>query len=121
MIKRPARVVAAISGVLLLGAGVLFMGRPSKATDVTSLQSYPQATIDSLQASCKRPDIPASAMPAYCACYLEQMQSRIPWKDFLLLDTAIRVKGIGGIDAEEKAILIRSLDITFYCSQKATR
>jgi hypothetical protein len=85
-------------------------------------QGYPAAGIANLRTTCmQRKDLPASAMNAYCDCYVDLMQKNVPWHDFLLLDSAISVKGTASLDAEEKTILGKALETTFYCSQKIVR
>jgi hypothetical protein len=85
-------------------------------------QGYPAPGIANLRTTCmQRKDIPASAMSAYCDCYVDLMQKTVPWRDFLLLDAAINTKGAANLDAGEKAILGRALQTTFYCSQKSVR
>lgn len=88
----------------------------------TQIHGYPEAGIANLRATCaQRQDIPATAMQAYCDCYVDLVQKNVPWRDFLLLDSAISTKGLAKLDAEEKAILGKALEATFYCSTKATR
>jgi hypothetical protein len=92
------------------------------ATPMAHAQAYPEAGITNLRATCmQRRDLPATALPAYCDCYVDLMQKTVPWRDFLLVDSAIATKGIASLDAEEQAILGKGLQATFYCSQKATR
>lgn len=85
-------------------------------------QNYPDAAVANLRATCaQRKDIPQASMPAYCDCYVDLMQKTVPWRDFLLLDSAMNTKGVAALDDEEKAILGKALETTFYCSQKVTR
>jgi hypothetical protein len=109
-----------ISTRRIVGLGLL--GLIELGPTIASAQAYPEAGIANLRATCtQRPDIPPQAMPAYCDCYVEQIQKVVPWHDFLLVDSAIRVKGLGNLDAEEKDIMMKALEVTFYCSQKVTR
>ena len=85
-------------------------------------QTYPEAGLANLRATCmQRKDIAAQTMTAYCDCYVDLMQKTVPWRDFLLLDSAIVTKGLAALDTEETAILGKGLQATFYCAQKATR
>jgi len=85
-------------------------------------QDYPDAEITNLRQVCdKRRDIPAQAMAGYCACYVELMQRTVPWRDFLSLDSAVAKKGVAGLDAEASAILNKGLQVTLFCSQRASR
>jgi hypothetical protein len=85
-------------------------------------QGYPEAGIANLRKTCEqRRDIPAQAMQAYCDCYVELMQRTVPWRDFLFLDSAVAAKGLAALDANEKALLGKGLQVTLFCSQKATR
>jgi hypothetical protein len=89
---------------------------------VAQAESYPEAGIAILRKTCmQRRDIPAQSVPVYCDCFVDLMQKTVPWRDFLLVDSAVSTKGLGGLDDEEKAILGKGLQATFYCAQKATR
>lgn len=88
----------------------------------TGRPDYPEAGITNLRKTCmQRADIPKASMFVYCDCYVDLMQKTVPWRDFLLLDSAISTKGIGALDADEKSILGKALETAFYCSQKTTR
>jgi hypothetical protein len=89
---------------------------------VTHAQRYPDAGIANLRGTCaQRQDIPPQVIGTYCGCYIDLLQKTVPWRDFLLLDSALNTKGPNGPDDEEKAILGKGLQVTFYCSQKAAR
>lgn len=85
-------------------------------------QSYPEAGIANLRKTCEqRRDIPAQTIGPYCDCYVELMQKTVSWRDFLFLDSAVATKGLAALDADEKAVLGKGLQVAFFCSQKATR
>ena len=104
----------------IVGLGIL--GLMGIGPTAALAQTYPEAAIANLRSTCtQRKDIPPASVPAYCDCYVGLMQKNVPWRDFLLLDSAATTKGLGALDAEEKAILGKALETTFYCSQKVTR
>jgi hypothetical protein len=85
-------------------------------------QGYPEATVSLLRESCSiRKDIPSAQIRDYCNCYVYFTQSQIPWRDFQLLDAAITAKGVMSLDDQEKAILKKSVEITYYCLLKTGR
>ena len=57
----------------------------------------------------------------YWDCYVDLTQKTVPWRDFLLLNSAISTKGLAELDAEEKTIMGKMLEAAFYCSQKTMR
>jgi hypothetical protein len=88
----------------------------------TLAQGYPEAGIANLRATCmQQQDIPAQAITTACACYIDLVQKNVPWRDILFLESAIATKGLDSLDAEEIAILGKTLQAMSYCSQKATR
>jgi F0F1-type ATP synthase beta subunit len=42
----------------------------------------------------------------------------ISWRQYLLLDSAVRIKGMNNLDSEERAILTKALEVRNYCSLK---
>jgi hypothetical protein len=95
---------------------LLLIAIPAAAED------YPGVGIAKLRATCaQRQDIPAQSMLTYCNCYVELIQQVVPWRDFLLLDTAIASKGLTGLDAEDKTILGKTRQVSLFCQQRATR
>jgi hypothetical protein len=95
---------------------LLLLVAPAKA------EGYPDAGISNLRRTCEqRKDIPTQAMTGYCDCYVELMQKTVSWRDFLFLDSAVATKGLAALDADEKTILGKGLQVTLFCSQKATR
>src|SRR5437763_1508236 len=78
----------------------------SASTTAALSDEYPSGGIAMLRATCaERKDIPPAAMQAYCDCYVDLIQKTLSWRDFLFLDSAIRAKGLQGLDAEEGALL----------------
>jgi hypothetical protein len=96
------------------------------STAVFSLNSanaddWPAAGTDTLRTICyqkPRTDVPRDYLDAYCICYVGLVKSNVPWNDWLLLDLAVRIKGIQNLDAQEKHIAILVLEDATYCFWK---
>jgi hypothetical protein len=63
-------------------------------------------------------EMAASFKDAFCSCIAENTARSVRRRDFLLLDAAIRTKGIHRLDPEETKILTKALEAINYCSIK---
>jgi hypothetical protein len=85
---------------------------------------WPPDAITKSAAEChKSPpsDVPATSMDAYCTCAVDLTAKNIRRREFLLLDSAVRTKGMQNLDAQEKSILAKWLEARHYCSLKNAR
>jgi hypothetical protein len=63
-------------------------------------------------------EVSASFKDAFCSCIAENTARSVRRREFLLLDAAIRTKGMGRLDPEETKILTKALEAINYCSIK---
>jgi len=82
---------------------------------------WPAASVNAVRATCHkqpRSDVPTAYLDAYCACWADLMRINVAWKDWTLVDWAIRTKGLQGLDDQEKAILKAVVFDGHYCFLK---
>ncbi len=91
------------------------------AKAASDANDWPQAGISNFQADCyKQPpsNVPRRSLKAFCTCYVQYVPRNVPWREWLLLDLAIKTKGALSLDSRETAIMARVLTVGAYCSEK---
>lgn len=82
---------------------------------------WPAEGIDRSNRKC-RANLPQDVLPSkadlYCSCSVSNTLEVISWRQYLLLDSAVRIKGMNNLDSEERAILTKALEVRNYCSLK---
>jgi len=92
-----------------------------KAVASRPSDDWPADGVDRSNRECRAnlpEDIQPSKADLYCDCSVSYTRKVIPWKQYLLLDSAVRIKGMKNLDSEEKAILLKALEVRNYCSLK---
>ncbi|HEY1722706.1 MAG TPA: hypothetical protein VGG27_15790 [Magnetospirillaceae bacterium] len=67
--------------------------------------TFPDAGVPALHNSCMAfKDIPDNKKSSFCTCYEGMIRTKITYSDWMLLGLAIQLKGVQGLDSEEKGI-----------------
>jgi hypothetical protein len=93
----------------------------AKQSQQSDAGAWPAAGIATLRTTCyqqPRKDVPPRSLDAYCTCYVDLTPRNVTWQDWLLIDLAIKTKGIQNLDAQERSILTKALQDATYCFQK---
>ena len=62
--------------------------------------------------------VPARSVGSFCTCYLDYLPKNVSWREWLLVDLAIKTKGLQNLDAQETSLLTKILTVTAYCAEK---
>ena len=62
--------------------------------------------------------LPETKAIEYCTCATTVSAQTIPWREFLLLDTAIRERGLPALNKEETSIMGKLLEVRYQCARK---
>ena len=65
--------------------------------------------------------LPETKAVEYCTCATTATAQTIPWREFLLLDTAIRERGLPALNKEEMAIMGKALEVRYQCARKISQ
>src|SRR5579862_1556385 len=96
----------------------------ASASSQTKASDWPPTGITTLRTICyqqPRKDAPPQSLDGYCSCYIELLPKAISWRDWVMVDAAVRAKGMQNLEGQERSIMIKALETATDCFLKNVR
>ena len=133
MIGKTAQEGKIVLGVTSRGLGILVLVLMVIGLSVTLIPNasadedhytYPPDGLKMLSTVCHttpRTDIPSSAIPQFCQCWVARLQENIPWASLVQADLASNTNGFTNLSSAEKEILKMILEDGEFCSHRIAK